>query len=331
MVSSLHFSCIPSKWRLRWPRQRKWQGAGLQEQSSGSEHRSHLSNILPLEVTKTSTGLGKTMRFMWPPLRTYSALEYLQIRDFLSQTWLPVVLLGRFLLCRHACVIPQYPLRNPISDLEMWVLLSMLVMVKGEKALYHCTLRLQIGRNSCPPHQSSFLHQIPKCLIKLNHIHSSPPGIDTHWHPPCISEEAAMNGFPSLLQLFPSLAIMSPTAIATYSPHPCAGIFFFFFQEIWASPFTQQRRHLSLPLPFDHLSAASSRSATHLLALPPPQPKPLPSGDDLFVYLDSKLSRAGTVSNCMFVPYLQLCWTEYTHCHLLLETKFLLGVSSTEK
>lgn len=107
----------------------------------------------------------------------------------------------------------------------------MLVMVKGEKALYHCTLRLQIGRNSCPPHQSSFLHQIPKCLIKLNHIHSSPPGIDTHWHPPCISEEAAMNGFPSLLQLFPSLAIMSPTAIATYSPHPCAGIFFFFFRK----------------------------------------------------------------------------------------------------
>lgn len=94
--------------------------------------------------------------------------------------------------------------------------------------------------------------------------------------------------------------------------------------------FTWGLRHFSLPLPFDHLSA-SSRNATHSLALPPTQSKPLPSGDDLFVYLDSKVSRAGTVSNCVFVPYLQLCWTEYTHCHLLLETKFLLGMSSNEK
>lgn len=131
----------------------------------------------------------------------------------------------------------------------------------------------------------------------------------------------------SLLRLFPSLAIMSPTAIATYPPHPCGLL----AGNLSPPLFTQGLRHLSLPLHFDHLAASSSRSATHSLALPPTQPKPLPSGDDLFVYLDSKLSRAGTVSNCVFVPYLHLCWTEYTHCHLLLETKFLLGVSSTEK
>lgn len=90
-------------------------------------------------------------------------------------------------------------------------------------------------------------------------------------------------------------------------------------------------QHFSLPLLCDQLSASRSSSTTHLCALPPTQLQPLPSGDDLFVYLESKLSRAGTVSNCVFVPYLQLRWTEYTHCHLLLETKFLLGLSSTEK
>ena len=208
----------------------------------------------------------------------------------------------------------------------------MLVIAKGEKALYHCTLHLQTGRNSCPLHQSSFLQQIPKCLIKLNHIHPSPPGIDTHWHPPCISEEAAINRLPSFSPLFPPPALPITCNNEPYSHRHI------FTPPLWAvcrksEPplFTQRLRHLSLPLPFDHLSASSSKSATHSLALPPTQPKPLPSGDDLFVYLDSKLSRAGTVSNCVFVPYLQLCWTEYTHCHLLLETKFLLGVSSTEK
>lgn len=131
---------------------------------------------------------------------------------------------------------------------------------------------------------------------------------------------------PSLSLLFPSLAVTSLAAIISAPPLQA-----FCRKSELPAPCARPGALLS-PLPFDHLCASSSsRSATHSLALPPTHPQPLPSGDDLFVYLGSKLSRAGTVSNCMFVPYLQLCWTEYTHCHLLLETQFLLGVSSTEK
>lgn len=243
------------------------------------------------------------------------------------------------------------PLHKPPSGLETRVLLSMLVMVKGKNALYHCTRHWQIGQNSCPLHQSSFRQQIPKCLIKLNYIHSSLPSIDTRWHPPYMSELPKMDFLPSPLfslhQLFPPLAVTSPTAL---HPTPVGCL-----QETWASSFYSRTKALISPLAFwpsasclhpaaevphtpslPHFLTPSfphslTHSLPHSLTLPPTQPKPLPSGDDLFVYLDSKLSRAGTVSNCMFVPYLQLCWTEYTHCHLLLETKFLLGVSSTEK
>lgn len=169
------------------------------------------------------------------------------------------------------------------------------------------------------------------CLIKLNHIHSSPPGMNMSWHPPCISEEAAISGFPYFSPCFPPPALPTTCNEEPHCHHHTVT------PPLWAVCrkskalfFTWGLRHFSLPLPFDHLSA-SSRNATHSLALPPTQSKPLPSGDDLFVYLDSKVSRAGTVSNCVFVPYLQLCWTEYTHCHLLLETKFLLGMSSNEK
>lgn len=205
-------------------------------------------------------------------------------------------------------------------------------MVRGGKALHHCALHLQIGQNSCPLHQSSFPQQIPKCLIKLNHIHSSPPGIDTHWQPPCTSEEAAINGLPSFSPLFPPPALSIPCNSQPYSHRRVSAPPLQAFCRKSELPALCARPEALLsPLPFDHLCASSSRSATHSLALPPAHPQPLPSGDDLFVYLDSKLSRAGTVSNCMFVPYLQLCWTEYTHCHLLLETQFLLGVSSTEK
>lgn len=133
------------------------------------------------------------------------------------------------------------------------------------------------------------------------------------WHLPCISEEAAINGLPSFSPLFPLPALpiscnKEPYSHCRISTPPLWAV----CRKSEPPPllFTQGLRHLSLPLPFDHLSASSSRSATHSLALPPTQPKPLPSGDDLFVYLDSKLSRAGTVSNCVFVPYLQLCWTE---------------------
>lgn len=130
----------------------------------------------------------------------------------------------------------------------------------------------------------------------------------------------------SLLQLFPLCVSYHGLQL---SPHPCP-ILWAVFREFDPPP-PHYLQHFSLPLLCDQLSASRSSSTTHLCALPPTQLQPLPSGDDLFVYLESKLSRAGTVSNCVFVPYLQLRWTEYTHCHLLLETKFLLGLSSTEK
>lgn len=159
-------------------------------------------------------------------------------------------------------------------------------------------------------------------------IHSSPPGTGVCWHPPCISAGAAIDGLPSLSPPFPppALPVMCHTTACSY-PHtlaPSCGL----FAGNLAPPSIYS---ISLPLPCGQLSASRSSSTTHLCALPPIQLQPLPSGDDLFVYLESKLSRAGTVSNCVFVPYLQLRWTEYTHCHLLLETKFLLGLSSTEK
>lgn len=200
-------------------------------------------------------------------------------------------------------------------------------------------------KSSLPLHYSftDWLKLMPSPLILLstansqvsNKVKSHPFFTTRRWHvvaSPCISEEAAINGLPSFSPLFPSPALPITCNNEPYSHHHI------FTPPLWAvcrksEPplFTQWLRYLSLPLPFDHRSTSSSRSATHSLVLPPTQPKPLPSGDDLFVYLDSKVSRAGTVSNCVFVLYLQLCWTEYTHCHLLLETKFLLGASSTEK
>lgn len=118
----LYFSCIPSKGRLRWPRQGNgWEqdfrsnpmGHAIKYPASGS----YQSLYRPGEeygVCTTSSKNHRMLRFgrelkdhpslpwagtllSWPGW-TCSAPKYLQVRDFLSQTWLPEVPFGEFLL-----------------------------------------------------------------------------------------------------------------------------------------------------------------------------------------------------------------------------------------